>query len=225
MRIGTSNNIKELVPIFMDGFTDENVPELVYKIHEEKIELYRNRIGIAGNYFFGHLHDSDILSMKKTKGKDLQLRVNDYATQAFACALVDKKNIALEKTALKFPLEITSSGTEHLSLNTVGIDGWIHPCRFRQMDEYLYEEIISWEEGHIEIAFNLWVNRSPRDNRFLLLLSCRHLNILEYQETSWKKYFGNTYNNYYEYFKKERSKGRFLSDYELCKKLIDEIEK
>ena len=40
----------------------------------------------------------------------------------------------------------------------------------------------------------------------------------------WEKFFGDTYNAYYDYFETERNVGRWLSDYSLCEKLIDEIE-
>ena len=94
------------------------------------------------------------------------------------------------------------------------------------MSEYLYEEILFWENGHIEIAFDLW-KRKAKNNiyRYLLLLSCTHFEVREYQNKAWKKYFGDRYDFYYDRFEIERNAGRWLSDYSLCKKLIDEIEK
>jgi hypothetical protein len=36
---------------------------------------------------------------------------------------------------------------------------------------------------------------------------------------------GSKYNGYYEYFINERNKGKYLSDYRLCKELINKIAK
>ena len=226
MKIGTSNKIQDVAPTFVENFTYSELSKSVCSAYETKIEDYKKRIGKAGKYFFYHSHDSDILEIKKTNRKDLLLRLNDLSTLEFACALIDKKGLDIDKTSLEFPVEFISSGTTHLSLNTVDeTRGEIYPCRFRQLSEYLYEEILVWEKGHIEIAFDLWKHNSINNNhRYLLLLSCKQLKINEYQSEAWRKFFGDTYKAYYDYFETERNVGRWLSDYSLCEKLIDEIE-
>ena len=226
MKIGTTNKIQDLAPTFVEDFTDYELSESVSDTYRGKIEDYKRRIEKAAKYFFYHSHDSDILEIKKVNHKDLLMRLNDFSTLEFACALIDKKGLNINKESLIFPLEFISSGTTHLSLNIVEANGEIHPCRFRQMSEYLYEEILFWENGHIEIAFNLW-KRKAKNNiyRYLLLLSCTHLKVKEYQSKAWKKYFGDRFDFYYDYFETERNAGRWLSDYSLCEKLIDEIEK
>ena len=202
MKIGTSNKIQDLAPTFVENFTDLKLSQSVCRAYETKIEDYKKRIGKAAKYFFCHAHDSAILAIKKINRKDLLLRLNDFSTLEFACALIDKKGLNINKAALEFPVEFISSGTTHLSLNVVDRDGTINPCRFRQLSEYLYEEILIWEKGHIEIAFDLWKHNSKNNShRYLLLLSCKHLKIREYQSKAWKKYFGDTYNNYYDYLK------------------------
>ena len=224
MKIGTTDRIQDIAPTLVENFTEFEVEKTVYEKYIEKRENYKKHIGIASKYFFYHLHDSDILNLKRINGKDLFLQVNDFSTLEFACALIDKKELNIKKETLKFPLEIISKNTKHLSLNIVELDGKIYPCRFRQLNEYLYEEIISWENNHIEIAFDLW-KHNVNQCRFLLLLACEKLEFLEKQKTAWIEYFGTTYDDYYQIFEKERHEGRFLSDYSQCEKLIEEIEK
>lgn len=221
MKIGTTNRIQKLAPSLLGTFTEIEVPDYIRATHtyHEKIEVYKNRNEQVTKYFSGQMHDWSILEMKKINRKDLFLRLNDYSTLEFAYALIRKKGLSINESELMFPIEFNSSGTIHLSLNTVGNEGTISPCRFRQMQDYLYEEILVWEENQIEIAFNFW-----KRNSFLLLLSCSHIEIKEYQGQAWREFFGKKYDVYYHYFETERNKGRFLTDYSLCQLLIDEIE-
>ncbi|GHU68737.1 hypothetical protein AGMMS49983_21650 [Clostridia bacterium] len=226
MKIGTTNNLLELAPTLAGNFTEFEVRQSVFDAYHKWFNSHNEDMGIPGKYFGGYrLHDSDILSIQKCNRKDLLLRLSDMATTQFACALIDKKKIPLAKTELEFPVEIISSGTKHLSLNEVDIEGGIHPCRFRQLSEFLYVEIIEWQNRSIEIAFDLWKHGGYPNNRFLLLLSCEALKIAEYQKTKWNEYFGDTYDEYYEYFCNELNKGVYLSDYTLCSELIDNIGK
>jgi hypothetical protein len=56
-------NIKDLAPTFAGNYTDEDVQENIYEEYYNKRENYKEYIGFK--YFFGHLHDSNILSCKK----------------------------------------------------------------------------------------------------------------------------------------------------------------
>jgi hypothetical protein len=214
-------NIKELAPTFVENYTDENVPKSVYENYTKKIEKYKEYIGTGSKYFFGHLHDSDILVCKNDNG-NLYLKVNEMATFEFACALIDKMKLKINKQKIIFPLEIISEHTNHLSLNIVDIDGKIYENKFVKLNEYLYEEIIEWNNENIKIAFDLWSHKL-KQNRHLLILSCEKLIISEKQSIYWKKYFGEEYNKYYDIFLEKRNKGEYLSDYSLCEKLIDKI--
>jgi len=219
MKIGTTDKIQELAPTLADVFTGSESPESVRDTYQKRATVYKKRIGINAKYFFGHTHDWKILEIKKINRKDLFLRLNDYATLEFAKVLIERKRLKICKENLEFPIEFITSGTTHLSLNTVKKQGKIYPCRFRQLDDYLYEEILVWDENHIEIAFDFW-----KRGNFLLLLSCRQLEIKEYQNQAWREYFGNKFDDYYMYFETERNKGRFLTSHSHCKILIDEIE-
>ena len=214
-------NIKELVPTFVENFTDENVNKSVYENYGKKIAKYKEYIGIGSKYFFGHLHDSYILECKNSNG-NLYLKINEMATLEFACAIIEKMKLKIDRSKIIFPLEIMSENTNHLSLNTVDIDGRIYENKFVKLHEYLYEEIIEWTNDNIKIAFDLWANKL-KQNRYLLLLSCKKLIINEEQSKYWKKYFGEEFNKYYDIFLEERNKGNYFSDYSLCEKLVEKI--
>ncbi len=225
MKIEETNKIQKLAPILVEHFMDWEVAKSEWDLYREKIEKYKQYIGLAQKYFFYNSHDSDILSLKKINKNDLQFILNDISTLEFAYALINKKGLDIGECKLEFPIEITSKGTKHLSLNTVDENsGDIHPCKLRKLNEYLYEEIITREENKIEIAFDLWSNKKNPANRYLLLLSCMQLHIEEKQSVAWQKYFGDVYDDYYKYFTMKRDQGVFLSDYSLCEKLIDEYE-
>jgi hypothetical protein len=221
MKIGLFNNIKNLAPTLAENFVDEEISKNIYTEYSNKIGYYRNIIGIGSKYFFGHLHDSTILSLK-IKDNNLRLLLDDISTYEFACALIDKMKLKNDMLNMKFPLEIRTEGTKHLSLNIVDTEGNLYKNKFVKVKEYLYEEIIDWSNENIEIAFDLW---SKPGCRYLLLVSCKKVKFIENQNKYWEKYFGEKYNEYYEYFINERNKGKYLSDYMLCKELINKIAK
>ena len=228
MKIGFLDNIKELAPTLSTNFVDEeeNFHAKFHQIHKEyqqKIEKIKQKMGIGAKYFLGHLHDSKILS-SKIKDNNLSLILNDMATLQFACALIDKMGLKINKSKMKFPLEIKTKETTHLSLNIVDDNGKIFGNEFFKLKEYLYEEIIAWTDENIEIAFDLWDTKKMPTPRYLLLVACKKIEFIEGQDKYWKKYFGDKYNSYYQYFLNERNNGEYLSDYSLCKQFIDKIK-
>jgi hypothetical protein len=221
MKIGKYNNIKDLAPTFIENFTDYEVSNDIYTEYNNKIEMYKNDMGVFNKYFFYHLHDSKIISLENIHN-NLYLKLNDMSTFEFACAVIDKFSLKIDVSKMIFPLEIISDKTVHLSLNSVDINGKLYEKKFVDLKEYLYEEIIEWNENHIEIAFDL-CNMNLTPYRYVLLLHCKKLIINENQNEYWKKYFGEDFNKYYEYFNMERNKGEYLSDYSRCLKLLDKI--
>jgi hypothetical protein len=222
MKIGETNNIKDLAPTLVEHYVDEEVSENIYEEYREKIKNYKTIIGIESKYFFGHLHDSEILSLKIING-NLHFILNDIATLEFASALIDKMELKISAYNMKFPIEIITDETKHLSLNIVDVNGEIFNNKFVKLNEYLNEEIIEWNDKSKEIVFDLWASKKSV-NRYLLLVSCKGIKIVENQKTYWRKYFGEEYNKYYNCFTDKRNNGEYLSDYTLCEKLIKEIE-
>jgi hypothetical protein len=188
MKIGKYNNIKDLAPTFIENFTENDVSKNIYTEYANKIEMYKNDIGIFNKYFFYHLHDSKIISLENIHN-NLYLRLNDMATFEFACALIDKFSLKINRSRMIFPLEIISEETVHLSLKSVDINGTLCENKFVDLKEYLYEEIIEWNKNNMEIAFDL-CNMNLTPYRYVLLLHCKKLIINENQNEYWEKYFG-----------------------------------
>ena len=223
MKIDHLDNIKDLAPQLASNFV-EDIEEVSAQTYREYQYYYKDIIGIGNKYFFGHLHDSEIISLKIING-NLSLILNDFSTLVFACALIDKMKLRINKRNLKFPFEIKTEETKHISLNIVENTGKIRQSKFKKLKEYLYEEIIEWSEENIEMAFDLWSSKLYPECRYLLLVSCKKMDFKENQNEYWEKYFGEKYNANYEYFTNERNKGVYLSDYSLCEKLMDKIIK
>jgi hypothetical protein len=208
-------------PTFIENFTEEDVSKDIYTEYNNKIKMYKNSIGNFSKYFFYNLHDSKIISLENIH-HNLCLKLNDVSTLDFAYALIDKFNLKIDKSEIIFPLEIISEETSHLSLNSVDINGTLFANHFVELKEYLYEEIIEWNDKNIEIAFDL-CNMNLKPYRYVLLLRCKKLILKEGQNKYWRKYFGEDYNKYYECFIMERNEGNYLADYTECTKLIDKI--
>jgi len=225
-----NDNLNSLAPTLVEYFTYEDIPEVVLKEYTNRIDRYKKNIGVGAKYFFGHLHDSKILSCKINKG-NLYLKLNEVATLYFANALIKKMKLKINSSKIIFPLEIISEDTKHISLNIVDKNGRIFENGLVKLNEYISEEIIDFtEEKNIKIAFNLWSKNAKyvfddyiNCKNYLLILSCRKLIINEKQNIYWEKYFGNRYDKYYNIFLEERKNGRALSDLFLCDKFIEEI--
>ena len=114
-----------------------------------------------------------------------------------------------------------------VSFNTVDEDGNIHNIEPTNIDEYLYEQIISVEKDIIEIALIVWKNGIENNpgQEILVLINAKSITLKENQDNAWKEIFGNTYDNYYNYFKQQLAIGKYLSDYSICEELYDEYEK
>jgi hypothetical protein len=224
MRIGHFDNIKDIAPtlVFHLIENEETFAEFESGVTEfpRKIEGFIPLAGMGDKYFTGHLHDSPILSIK-VENNDLSLIVNDFTTLQFACALIDKKNLKIDKDKLIFPFEMKTEETEHLSLNTVDDNGKIHESKCMKLKEYLHEEIIEWTDDNIEMAFDLWSGKES----YLLLVKCKRIKFIENQDKYWKKYFRDEFNHYYDYFVNERNDRIYLSDYSLCERLINTIDR
>jgi hypothetical protein len=213
--------LKDLAPTLVGDFTCEDTSDIIFNEYNNKVNKYKKNIEIGSKYFFGHLHDSNILSCKINKG-NLYLKLNEIATYNFAYELIKKMELKINIRKMIFPLEIISENTNELSLNIIDKKGKIFKNKFIKLDEYISEEIIEWTDKNIKIAFNLWSKRIKYKfddyincKNYLLYLSCNQLKINEMQNIYWKKYFGNKYDKYYNIFLEERNKGKAISDSKL----------
>ena len=235
MKIGASAYIQDIAPTLAHCYLanpDWESESGIRNAYHERFKMLDERYGLSRMRFGGHLHDSYVLSREKTDDKYI-LWLNDVATRDFAGAVCDKKGIQFNDD-MEFPLGIVASDVKHVSLCAVNKrSGRIMPCRHAKLHEYLLEEIISWDEDSVEIAFVLtgWQIHVPgrsrkefRNAHSLLLISCGQLSIDEKQDAAWQKYFGHDCDDYYAFFKRKRNEGVFLSDYSECCELIDKFD-
>ena len=234
MKIGSSKYIQDIAPVLAHWFINDYDEEKNMEIQRAYYERFKamdegfklTRMG------FHSLHDSYILSKEKTDNQYI-LWLNDVATCDFAGALRNKKGLRINGEMV-FPLGIAASDLSHLSLNKVNDrTGRLMPCRPGKLKEYLSEEIISWDENGVEIAFVLIGGRKrvPRTSvrrfsydRALLLIACKHLHVEQQQDAAWEAYFGHEFDEYYNFFKDKRNNGEYVADYSQCCKLIDEFD-
>jgi hypothetical protein len=101
MKIGTTNNIKDLAPTLAEKYTEEEMDENIHGKYNKRIECYKNIMGSRSKYFFGSLHDAKIFSLKVKSG-NLHLTLNDCATHQFSRALIEK--MKLNDTCTPFSL-------------------------------------------------------------------------------------------------------------------------
>lgn len=184
------------------------------------VRINESRLGLYHKYI-GHLHDSWILKTELTRDK-FSLFLNDFATHVFADVIVAEKGLEIEHDKLIFPLQIDFEITD-LTFNMVDESGIIKTINPVEIDEYLDEQIISCNKNSIKIGLVAWQNNDVGAGQsILILIDAKNMSVIEGQENAWRQIFSNEYMNYYQYFKSQFLIGRFLSDQNICKKLIEE---
>lgn len=126
-------------------------------------------------------------------------KLNDIGAADFAYILAEKKKLTLPRETAFF-LTIVFEEIRHLSYNTIDEYGKIHKTRFIKPDEYLYEEIVEWKNGDIQIVFELWNCGSS----YLLSVACKSARIIEEQYKGWQECFGTECDRYFDAFMKAR---------------------
>jgi hypothetical protein len=213
-------HILDIAPYLADHFIDvEYLPANKPCINEKD----RPRIGKYFDYL-GLLHDSSIIDARLTSQRFV-LQLNDFTTHAFADALVTKKGLDVDdsKRIFRIDLEFENANT---SYNIVDEDGFIEEIKPVSIDEYLYEDIISFTDEIIEIALVVWAKgqKGKQGKQILILISAKNVLLMEHQKIDWANIFGNEYDRYYDLFTTELLKRTYLSDQSLCENLIDKID-
>jgi hypothetical protein len=67
MKIDMINDLNKLAPTLSCDDENDNIFKNVLNEYFKKAEKFKPFMGIEKKYFFGHLHDSKILSLKKNK--------------------------------------------------------------------------------------------------------------------------------------------------------------
>lgn len=218
-----TRNIQDIAPLLADHFVDIENDATTFEKNNELVADNAQRLGLYHKYL-GLLHDSWFIKTNVTSDK-FSITLNDFTTHVFSDVIVDKKKLNIDHDKLVFPIQLDFE-TTNLTFNTVDEDGNIQSIEPTTINEYLYEQVISIDKDKIEIGLVVWkdgVDDKP-GMQILILMSVKNITLTELQDNAWTEIFGNTYDNYYKYFKKQLDTGRYLSDQSICYELYDEYE-
>jgi len=218
-----TRNIQDIAPLLADHFVDIEIDAKTFEHNSKLVADNAQRLGLYHKYL-GLLHDSWFIKTNITADK-FSITLNDFTTHVFSDVIVDKKKLSIDHDKLVFPIQVDFE-TTNLTFNTVDEDGNIQRIESTTIDEYLYEQIISIDSEKIEIGLVAWKkgNKKKPGQQILILMTVKNITLKELQDNAWTEIFGNTYNNYYKYFKTQLDSGRYLSDQSICYELYDEYE-
>ena len=218
-----TKNIQDVASLLADHFFDIESNPTIFEENNKLVADNAERLGLFHKYL-GLLHDSWVITTGITEDK-FSITLNDFTTHVFADVIVDKKKLDIDHNKLIFPIQLDFE-TTNLTFNTVEEDGNIKNIELTTINEYLYEQIISIDKDKIEIGIVVWKDgiNDEQGQRILILMSVKNIILTELQDRAWVEIFGNTYDDYYKYFKTQLANGRYLSDQHNCYKLYDEYE-
>ncbi len=219
-----TRNIQDIAPLLADHFVDIESDARTLEDNNKLVADNAKRLGLYHKYL-GLLHDSWFINTNITADK-FSITLNDFTTHVFSDVMVDKKKLGIDQDKLIFPIQLDFE-TTNLTFNTVDENGSIQSIELTTINEYLYEQIISIDNDKIEIGLVVWkdgIDDKPGQH-ILILMSVKNITLSELQDNAWTEIFGNAYDNYYNYFKKQLETGRYLSDQSNCYELYDEYER
>lgn len=218
-----TRKIQDIAPLLADHFVDIENDRTTYVENNKLVEDNAQRLGLYYKYL-GLLHDSWFIKANINADK-FSITLNDFTTHVFSDVIVDKKKLNIDHDKLVFPIQIDFE-TTNLTFNIVDEDGNIEIIEPTTINEYLYEQVISIDNDKIEIGLVVWkdgIDEKP-GKHILILMSVKNIILTDLQDNAWTEIFGNTYDNYYQYFKTQLDTGRYLSDQSNCYELYNEYE-
>lgn len=221
-----NRNIQEIAPFLADGFVDLDEPIFDFTRYSKFLDDNSDQLGNLKKYLIGKLHDSWITNFKLDE-EMIQIDLNDFSTHVFSDAIVERFDIKIDHDKLVFPVTLELKGNLKVEFFQVEENGDLKTIDQISFSEYLGEQLLKLNPDQLEIAFELWHDNPDEDlpgDRILVLVSANELKLIENQDKAWNEIFGNTYDNYYQYFKEQFESDRYVSDYSECLKLVDEFE-
>lgn len=215
-------NIQTVAPFLANQFIDSETPTSDYTAYESFLTQHAEQLGPFQKYLIGKLHDSKVLEIAHNHEQH-RIVLNDFTTWVFAEALLSKKKPALHPESFTFPITLEFQGNPSIHYYQVTPEGLLYPIPPVPVDEYLYEQVTQITSQCIEIAFDFWKSGSPGET-LLVMASSQQLTVNEGQDEAWQQLFGDQFDEYYAYFKKQFNKGRYVSDYQKCLDLIEELD-
>jgi len=219
-------NIQSLAPFLADEFVDSCDVDFDIDNYLSYINKSRGKIGDLSKYLICRLHDSQVIEIMN-QNNILTIKLNDFSTHVFADAIKDRYNLPISHDELIFPINIEFRGDLFVNYFNVDDSGNLREIDPVSLDVYLNEQITRIDENRIEIVFNFWKEKSHNDKGecIILIISANNVSVKEIQDKSWEVIFKHKYIEHYNYFKMQFENGKYLSDYNECLNLINEIEK
>lgn len=184
MRIGESNNIKNLTPIlanvFMDGFV---LTDKLFQDYQEYFRIKQDELGVLNKYLNNQMSDFEVLAIKK-EDNTLKMIVNDLNYCMLAEEIVREKNIEIDVQNLKFPFIFLFKDIKHYSISQVNHHGdlvELNDYSVVRNSQILFDQLIYCDKNTIEIGFSLWKYLEGTGRNFLLLVSAKICNVFETQ--------------------------------------------
>ena len=219
-------NILEIAPFLADHFIDFDEPIFDINRYSHFLKENSERLGNLKKYLTGKLHDSWITELDIDSDK-LRINLNDFSTHVFSDAIVEKFKIKFDHDKLVFPITLEMKGNLKVEFLRVEENGDLINIDQISVDEYLGEQVLNINLDQFEIAFELGHDNPNEDlpgERILMIVTAKELKLTENQGLAWNNIFGNKYDDYYQYFKEQFESDRYVSDYSVCLKLVDEFE-
>ena len=223
--MNNKRNIQTIAPFLADGFIDLEKP--IFDTDEYSTFLNKNadRLGLFKKYLICKLHDSWVIDTNVSDNL-FSITLNDFSTHVFADAIIERKNLSIDHDKLVFPIQIDFKTNNKVTFNEVDDNGNLTEIEPIELDEYLYEQVVSIDNDKTELAFTFWktFQDDKQGQTFVLLLTATNIIISERQDIAWQQVFGSEFDNYYQYFKQHFDSDRYVSDHNECEKLVDEYE-
>ena len=184
MRIGESNNIKDIVPVLANVFLEDYVlsNDLLAE-YQGYYNLKQDALGTLTKYFNNQMSDYEILSMN-CDNDCLKIEINDLNYCLMAEEMVREKNLSIEIQDFKFPCTFCFQGIQHYTISQVGANGElveIPDYSLVSNAQILFDQLIYVDNDNIEIGFSIWKYMGGTGHNFLLLISAKTCQVIETQ--------------------------------------------
>lgn len=184
MRIGESNNIKDLAPILANTFVEDFIPSnQVFEDYQEYFKSKEIGLGTLKSYLNDQMSDFEVLSITK-EYNSLRLEVNDLNYCIRAEEIIKERGLKIDNQSLKLPCIFLFKEVDHFSLSLIDKKGELKEVKdysVTRNSQILFDQLIHYDQDSIEIAFTLWKYIGGKGKNFLLLISARTCDVKETQ--------------------------------------------
>ena len=219
-------NIMKVAPLLAGDFIEVSDTFFDIEEYQKFIETNKNKLGLFAKYLICKFHDSWIIESKISDNK-FSIILNDFSTYVFADSIIEKHNLTIDADYISFPIQLDFTTIDRAKYFKVDNSGNMKEIEPFELDEYLYEQVISIDNDKIELAFEFW--KSFKGNqpgeRFIVTLTATEIQITEKMYAAWQQVFGSQFDNYFHYFRKHFDSDRNVSDHHSCLELIEEYDK